>query len=854
MRHLKLLLGALLPAVILPVCAYADNSGKPDFDNTSVLVVTKPVYSSFKLQSIDNTDDIFKELGITSVTHVASLPSAGIKSDFSLFSLSAVGDREILKLTLPEAGEDNVLETVDKLNASGAVSYAQPNYYYYLDNFELQSIPDDQLYETSQDSLRVVGAEEVWDYKIDCSNVKIAILDSGLMRDHEDLIDNIWENPYEIAGNGIDDDGNGYIDDKHGWDFTTASSKNNDPTNPVDPYYEPYLYKNQGHGTHVAGIASAVTDNEVGIASLAGNAKLVGIRVFDDYGKSTSEYVCAGIAYAGLIGCDIANCSWGIYNYTDTAMADAITSCPNTLFTCAAGNDSKNIDNSPWKIKPGTYGYDNTICVASSATADTLSSFSNYGTSNVDLAAPGEDAPGVKILSTGNEYLQPNSYIEFMGTSQAAPLVASAAAVLKGRYPSLTPGEIKQYLIAGCDRPSSLSYTDSNNVKRTITGNRRLNAAYSIFLADAELREDAETPVIAVENLEEGGKEISITSATENATIYYTLDGTEPTDQSTLYTDPFVIEKDARIRAVAYKEGMNVSDVGRLNVTFPTVSMPVIAVTETADGYLVTITCETEGTVINYTTDDTLDTEPIPYTAAFTLTEPVTIKAQAYRQYYNDSVVAEYTIIAPTPTPTAEPTEEPSPSPTPVPTASPTPEPTEEPTPSPTVKPTTEPTIEPTSSPTASPTSTPAVTETPSPSPTAGPSPTPVITPAPTDVPYVDILATTVTLTDENGNLVRKNDTPDEIDARITFDNAGASVSDEERERLESIYVIIAVYTEDNRLSGVMTFETGIEKLSSPLTGKITLDGKSRIKKVNLLIWNGIQDMTPLRDIKPIIE
>ena len=102
--------------------------------------------------------------------------------------------------------------------------------------------------------------------------------------------------------------------------------------------------------------------------------------------------------------------------------------------------------------------------------------------------------------------------------------------------------------------------------------------------------------------------------------------------------------------------------------------------------------------------------------------------------------------------------------------------------------------------------------------------------------------------------MVRKNDTPDEIDARITFDNAGDSVSDEERERLESIYVIIAVYTEDNRLSGVMTFETGIEKLSSPLTGKITLDGKSRIKKVNLLIWNGIQDMTPLRDIKPIIE
>ena len=647
MRTIKIALMAMAAVAALAVTAYADALDRPDFDTSSVLVITKPSYGLFKLQSTNNDSAVFDELGFTEVKHVASLPAMGNKSGFSLFSASAVGEKEILKLSLSEPGEENVLLAVDKLNESGAVSVAQPNYLYQLDDgFQVASVPNDQFYEGFQDSLRVVGAEEVWDYNINCSNVKIGILDSGLMREHEDLADNIWENPGEIPGNGVDDDGNGYIDDAHGWDFTTASSNNNDPTNPVDPYYTPCLQKKQGHGTHVAGIADAVTNNECGIASLAGNAKLIGIRVYDDRGGSSSEYISAGLVYAGIIGCDIANCSWGAYgNDYDTIMLEAINSCPDTLFVCAAGNDQKCVDASPWLIRPGTLCLDNTMCIASSAADDTLSYFSNYGTTNIDLAAPGENAPGEEIYSTGNAYYSPSSYMEFMGTSQAAPLVSSAAAVLKARHPSLTPKDLKKYLIAGCDTPSTLTYTDTNKYVRRVTGNRRLNAAYSIYLADMDLLDTVETPVISVEQLEEGGKEIAISCGTSGADIYYTTDGSEPTKSSVPYTEPFVVEKNTRIWAAAFKDLMNSSDIARANITFPTVSTPVISVEEAADGYLVTLECETEGAEIYYSTDDTLDTEPIPYSAPFIIDELVTVKAQAYKQYFNDSEVAEYTPV-----------------------------------------------------------------------------------------------------------------------------------------------------------------------------------------------------------------
>ncbi|MBQ2664397.1 MAG: S8 family serine peptidase [Clostridia bacterium] len=486
MLQIRYILLSLATILLLSVTASADEYGRPDFDPGSVLVITKPSSGLFKLQSDKNANDVIKELGITDIDHVLEFPTPESKSAFSLRSTVSDGKKELLKLTLPVQGKEYVLEAVDKLNNSGTVSVAQPNYYYYLDDgFEEESVPDDQYYEAEQSSLKAVGAEEVWDYHIDCSNVKIAILDSGLMREHEDLKDNIWENPNEIPNNGIDDDDNGYIDDIHGWDFTTETSKNTDPTDPVDPYNSPPLQSIQGHGTHVAGIASAVTNNNLGVASLAGNAKLVGVRVFDDYGSSTSVCILSGLLYAGLMGCDIANCSWGIYNNTyDTVMTEAIKSCPNTLFVCAAGNNEFNVDNPSLQIRPAGFGYDNTISIASSAANDTLSSFSNYGTVNIDLAAPGENAPGVSIYSTGNVSYSPSSYIRFKGTSQAAPLVSSAAAVLKARNPSLTPKDLKTYLIAGCDTPSTLSYTDSSGNVRRVTGNRRLNAAYSIYLTD----------------------------------------------------------------------------------------------------------------------------------------------------------------------------------------------------------------------------------------------------------------------------------------------------------------------------------------------------------------------------------
>ena len=481
---------AVLLVTLTGAMASAENYDKPVFDNSSVLVITKPRAENISLQSVneefsDAARSVFDELGITETSTLMNL-SAGVDG-VSLFSQIGSG-REIVKLTLPEAGEDKVNEAVELLNSSGAVEYAQPNYYIYLDSY-----PNDKYYNSSYSyryHLEMIGAQKVWNMNIDCSAVNVAIIDSGVFIEHEDIADNVWTNPLEIPGDGLDNDGNGYIDDIHGWDFTTATSANKDPATITDPY-DSSSSVIQGHGTHVSGIVSGVTNNGKGIASLSRNAKIVAVRTFDDSKSCTSDILIAGLNY--IKQCNehgnkipIANCSLGGTTFGSTrvniAVKEAFASSTETLFTCAAGNNSSSNDSILTRVYPASYGYDNIISIASSSSDDTLSSFSNYG-SLVDIAAPGEN-----ILSTRNTRMSTSSYGGMSGTSQAAPLVASAAAVIKAKYPSLTPKQIKQAIINGADTVSTLSYTDANSVKHTINGNRRLNVYEALKWAGSPYR------------------------------------------------------------------------------------------------------------------------------------------------------------------------------------------------------------------------------------------------------------------------------------------------------------------------------------------------------------------------------
>ncbi len=473
-RGAATIFSAVIFALLFSSAANAENL--PKFDDSSVMVVTKSERSSMELFSVgESFDDVLARLGITETEELMDL--SGSTSGISLFSESG---GSIIKLTLPKAGEDKVLETVDALNASGTVKYAEPNYYYYLD-----AMPDDSEY-LSEDAAKtyrfsIINAEKVWEKDIDCSGVTVAVIDSGIFAEHEDLKDNIWTNPNE-TDNNYDDDNNKYKDDIHGWDFT--GNGDNIPDDGYDPNYGM-----QGHGTHVSGIISAVTGNDKGIASLAGNintgsAKIVPLKVFYDSGTgkaSSADMIVDAINYVKQMNIPIANCSWG--NSKDVvSINEAIKSCSGTLFVAAAGNGNENnsggLNLDKTSVYPAKYKFDNVIAVGASTADDKLAVFSNYG-NLVDIAAP-----GVKIWSTANTNLKKDSYEFMSGTSQATPLAASMAAVLKGKYPSLTPAEIKDCIINGASSVTSLTYSNHH-----INGNRRLSMGGALKYAEGNVCE-----------------------------------------------------------------------------------------------------------------------------------------------------------------------------------------------------------------------------------------------------------------------------------------------------------------------------------------------------------------------------
>ena len=225
-----------------------------------------------------------------------------------------------------------------------------------------------------------IDAPEAWDVTTGSSDVVVAVIDSGVDVNHPDLADNIWVNSGEIAGNGIDDDGNSYIDDVNGWDFYIGD---NDPRDA------------DGHGTHVAGTIAAVGDNAEGTTGVSWRTKIMALRFLDAWGFGSTSDAIAAIQYANNMGADVINNSWGGGGF-NSALKSAIDAFDGVV-VCAAGNNSSNNDGS-FPHYPSSYSSTNIIAVAASDQNDARASFSNYGPLSVDLAAPGTNiysaAPG----------------------------------------------------------------------------------------------------------------------------------------------------------------------------------------------------------------------------------------------------------------------------------------------------------------------------------------------------------------------------------------------------------------------------------------------------------------------------
>ena len=315
----------------------------------------------------------------------------------------------ILQLEFNDA--KNINQLIADLHKSEFVEYAEKVMLLTTD-----VLPNDFSTSSASVHLNQINAGNAWNIfnstSFGNSNITVAIVDNAVAINHVDLTGNVWVNPGEIPNNNIDDDNNGYVDDINGWDV--ADGDNNPiPTN-----------NSMNHGTHCAGIAGARTDNNLGIASIGWNIKIIGVKCQNNTGNTTGiPFGYQGIIYAAKAKARVISCSWGGAGAPSAAAQAIIDYAWNkgSIVIAAAGNSNTNALHYP-------AAYNNVYCVASVATNNVKSSFSNYGTW-VDISAPGNN-----IMST----LPGNNYGQQSGTSMATPMVAGLAGLMLSKYPWMT--------------------------------------------------------------------------------------------------------------------------------------------------------------------------------------------------------------------------------------------------------------------------------------------------------------------------------------------------------------------------------------------------------------------------------
>jgi subtilisin family serine protease len=295
-------------------------------------------------------------------------------------------------------------------------------------------VPNDPSYSSSGSwgqayddlwGLKKLGTPSAWDVARG-EGVVVAVVDTGVDYTHPDIDDNVWSNAGEVAGNGVDDDGNGFVDDHRGWDFVGATWRQ--PIEDNDPQDV------HGHGTHVAGIAAAEGDNGIGVVGVAWKARVMALKGIADDGFGPESKLARAIVYATDNGADIINASFGSEGL-DATLGEAVAyaHAHGVVFVAAAGNDGRNTSS----FYPA--GFPGAIAVAALDPADQKASFSNYGT-RIDVTAPGWDILSLRRANGG--------YVRFFGTSMAAPHVSGLAALVVERHPEFTNEQIRQVLRA----------------------------------------------------------------------------------------------------------------------------------------------------------------------------------------------------------------------------------------------------------------------------------------------------------------------------------------------------------------------------------------------------------------------
>ena len=384
--------------------------------------------------------------GVTPDAFLAKLGSQAISME------RVTPDAPLFRLHLAESSLDALPAALDESSALTGTMAVEPD-------FVLQAnlTPNDPkfldgtLWELSQPSDSDIDAPEGWAIRNSASSIIVAVIDTGIRYTHQDLAANMWRNPNETAGNGRDDDGNGFVDDIYG---CNAYNNNGDPMD------------DNGHGTHCAGTIGAVGNNGIGITGVAWNVKLMACKFLSSTGAGSTSDAVRCIDYARVKGAKILSNSWGGGGASATLQAAIERArAAGMIFVAAAGNDGRNTDSTP--SYPASYPTDNIVSVAATNRLDALSTFSNFGVVTVALGAPGESI--YSTVSTSD-----SSYAIYSGTSMATPHVSGVLALLAAQYPADSYTSLIARLYAGTEKiPSLAGKTKTGgrlNLYKAITG------------------------------------------------------------------------------------------------------------------------------------------------------------------------------------------------------------------------------------------------------------------------------------------------------------------------------------------------------------------------------------------------